>query len=61
MSARKKDSVAKVKRDLKAINSKLANMYFDKLAHGKNSNVPFAPIKIHNILDEITKAMNRVK
>jgi hypothetical protein len=61
MGARKKDSAAKVKRDLKAINSKLTAMYIDKLAHGANSKVPLTGIKLHNMLDDITKAMNRIK
>tara|TARA_R100001594_G_scaffold100282_1_gene134904 strand:- start:238 stop:423 length:186 start_codon:yes stop_codon:yes gene_type:complete len=61
MGARKKDSAAKVKRDLKAINSKLTAMYIDKLAHGGNSKVPLTGIKLHNMLDDITKAMNRIK
>ena len=61
MGARTKDSGAKVKRSLKTINSKLTSMYIDKLAHGGNSKVPLSSIKLHNMLDEITKALNRVK
>ena len=44
-----------------AINSKLRAMYIDKLAHGSASNVPFSGIKLHNLLDELTKAENRIK
>ena len=61
MGARKKDTSAKIKRQLKAINSKLRAMYIDKLAHGSASNVPFSGIKLHNLLDELTKAENRIK
>jgi len=36
-------------------------MYIDKLAHGGNSKVPLTGIKLHNMLDDITKAMSRIK
>jgi hypothetical protein len=61
MGARKKDTSAKIRRSLKAINSKLTGMYIDKLAHGSASNVPLSGLKLHNMLDELTKALNKVK
>ncbi len=57
----KKSTKAKVKRDLKAIDTKLSNMLIEKFKFGTDSPIPISVSKLIETSDFIRRAIKRVK